>query len=356
MLPADASPRGAAPLLQSTDNGLFCASGGFHIDPWRPVDLAVITHAHSDHARWGSRTYIVASESVELLRERIGPEPAIRALKYGERIVRDGVTLSLHPAGHIRGSSQARVEHRGEVWVVSGDYKVHADPTCTPIEPVRCHTFVTESTFGLPIYHWRRPKDVVGEINAWWSGNRDRGRTSVLYAYSLGKAQHLLARIDSSIGPILLHGATMWMVEAYRRSGCELPPVTKADPENAKAHRGRALVIAPISCHGTPWLKKFQPAGTASASGWMTIRGTRRRMALDRGFAFSDHADWDGLIQVIRATQADNVLVTHGYTDVLTRWLAENGWNAGVLATPYQGEIEGDAETPAPDAPPGAEE
>jgi putative mRNA 3-end processing factor len=357
VLSADDPNRRSAPLLQSTDKGLFCDAGAFHIDPWRPVENAVITHAHSDHARWGNKTYITSREGAELLRERVGPVPAIRALEYGEKLTRDGVMISLHPAGHIRGSAQVRVEYRGEVWVVGGDYKAHPDPTCSPIEPVRCHTFVTESTFGLPIYHWPRPDDVVREINEWWRGNQERGRTSVLYAYSLGKAQHLLARIDASIGPILLHGATLRMRDAYGRSGCVLPEVMKADVDHAKAHRGRALVVAPISCHGSPWLKKFQPASTASASGWMTIRGARRRMALDRGFAFSDHADWDGLIQVIRATGAENVLVTHGYTDVLTRWLAENGWNAGVLPTPFMGEIEGDeTEQAPPDAASGAKE
>ena len=329
-------------LLESTNDGLFCAPGNFHIDPWRPTDFAIITHAHSDHTRWGSRHYLASESSREVLRERLGPEAHIETLKYGEVLTRNGVQLSLHPAGHILGSAQVRVEYRGEVWVVSGDYKAQADPTCAPIEPVRCHTFVTESTFGLPIYDWADPSTVAREINAWWLSNQQRGWTSVLFAYSLGKAQRLLSIIDPSIGPILAHGATCRMLGAYDRAGVTLPHVQYASPENAKAFRGRALVIAPISAHGSPWMKKFQPASTASASGWMQIRGTRRRMALDRGFVISDHADWDSLVSVIRATAAERVLVTHGYTEVLSRWLAENGWNASVLPTPYLGEIEGD--------------
>ena len=337
-------------LLESTQDGLHCAVGGFHIDPWRKVDSAVITHAHSDHTQWGCGAYLASRDSYEVLRERLGPDDRIETLPYGASLVRNGVRISLHPAGHILGSAQARVEYRGEVWVVSGDYKTQSDPTCRQIEPVRCHTFVTESTFGLPIYHWREPTEVAGEINEWWRANQDTGRTSVLFAYSLGKAQRLLSLIDASIGPILAHGATCRMTGAYVRAGVRLPSIQKADAENARELRGKALVIAPMSAQGSPWMKKFQPVSTASASGWMQIRGTRRRMSLDRGFVISDHADWDGLVNVIRETGADDILVTHGYTDVLTRWLGENGWNARVLPTPYQGEIEGDPEEATPAA------
>ena len=217
---------GSQPLLETTGQGLYCAAGGFFVDPWRPVDRAVVTHAHADHACAGCGCYLTTRSGEGVLRARIGIDAAIDALAYGETIDQNGVTISLHPAGHILGSAQVRVEHRGEVWVVSGDYKVEPDPTCTAFEPVRCHVFVSESTFGLPVYRWPSQDAVFAAINAWWRANQDEGKASVLFGYALGKAQRLLAGIDSSIGPIACHGAVEKLNQAYRAEGIALPATT----------------------------------------------------------------------------------------------------------------------------------
>jgi putative mRNA 3-end processing factor len=337
-----------ATLLQLTEAGLYCAHGDFYIDPWQPVERAVITHAHSDHARPGSRQYLTTQEGEHVLRLRVdyadpanplAVRPHIRTVTYGETIQLNGVTVSLHPAGHVLGSAQVRVEYQGEIWVVSGDYKLEADVTCTPFTPIRCHTFITESTFGLPIYQWLPQAELFAQINDWWRNNQELGRTSILYAYALGKAQRLLAGIDPSIGPMLVHGAIQRVKTAYTQTGIALPPAPYASDELAKLHRGRALVVAPTGVENMPgYLRKFGEASHAFASGWMTIRGTRRQRAMDRGFAISDHADWRGLIDAIRATGAENIGVTHGYSAALTRWLGENGWNAWIIPTRYEGE------------------
>jgi putative mRNA 3-end processing factor len=326
------------PLLTVNENGIYCAAGDFYIDPWKGVDFAIVTHAHSDHARPGSRYYLTAEPGRGVLQERLGADAVIQGLPYGQRITRNGVTISLHPAGHILGSAQVRVEQGGEVWVVSGDYKVHGDPTCSAFEPIRCHTFITESTFGLPIYQWPEPAEVFRGINQWWQTNQAAGRTTVLFAYSLGKAQRLLAGIDPALGPIFVHGAVARLLPHYAAAGVQLPAVQNVDVESVRAAAGRGLVIAPAATDGSPWLRRFGEASTGFASGWMRLRGTRRRRALDRGFVLSDHADWNGLVATIRATGAERVLVTHGYTDPLVRWLRENGWAAETLGTKYQGE------------------
>ena len=326
-------------LVESTPEGLWCEAGGFHVDPWRPVERAVLTHAHGDHARAGSRSYLCAAPGLELARERTGAA-RIEGLRYGERIGVGDVTLSLHPAGHVLGSAQVRIEHASGTWVVSGDYKTAPDPTCEPLEPQRCDVFVTESTFGLPVYRWPDERELFDEVHRWWLASQREGRTAVLYAYALGKAQRVLARLDASLGPILVHGAVARFVAPYRAAGVRLAEHAHAGVEEAKATRGRALVVAPPSAAGPSWLRKFGATSEALASGWMRIRGARRRRALDRGFALSDHADWPGLVATIRATGAGRVLVTHGAVEPLVRWLREQGLDAAPLATEYQGEEE----------------
>lgn len=335
------------PLIELTEAGLYCRAGGFHIDPWRGVDRAVITHAHSDHARWGSQNYLAADSCRRLLELRLG-SIRLETIPYGQQIRYQGVTISFHPAGHVLGSSQVRVEHRGEVWVVSGDYKLEADPTCTPFEPIRCHAFITESTFALPIYRWLKSDDIFSDINHWWRGNREAGKASVLFAYSLGKAQRILSGVDASIGPIFTHGAVENVTRAYRESGVRLPATQLVGEEVKRGTKlwAVALIIAPPSAEDTPWMRKFEPASTAVASGWMQIRGTRRRRAVDRGFVLSDHADWPGLLRAIEATGAERVLATHGSASVLARWLRERGLDAGVIATRF-----GDEEEPPEAAP-----
>ncbi len=340
-------------LLRPTESGIWCEAGGFHLDPWRPVDRAVISHAHSDHARAGCRAYLCAARGEGVLRERIGLDAPIETLAWGERREIGGVAVSLHPAGHVLGAAQIRVEHRGEVWVFSGDYKRAPDPTADEFEPVACHTFITESTFGLPIYRWQEPEEIFAAMNTWWRGNAGEGRTSVISAYALGKAQRVLAGVDASIGPIAVHGAVARFLPRYAAAGVVLPEVVGGDADGAKRVRGVGLVIAPESAIGSPWIRKFGEVSTAAASGWMKVRAARRRAALDRGFALSDHADWPALLRTIAETGAQRVLATHGYTAPLTRYLRERGIDAGVLPTRYEGE-RGEAE--ADEAAPTAEE
>ncbi len=340
----------AEPLLRVTDLGLYCEPGDFFVDPWRPVDRAVVTHAHSDHACWGCRRYLTSADGAGVLRLRVGAESAIDAVRYGEIVDLDGVRVSLHPAGHILGSSQIRVEYRGEVWVASGDYKVEPDPTCAPFEPVSCHTFISESTFGLPIYRWEAESAVFGQIDSWWRANRDAGRASLLFGYALGKAQRMLAGIDRTIGPIYTHGAVEPMNRAYRDAGVDLPTTTYAGSMSRETKWAGSLIVAPPSANGTPWSRKFGPSSTGFASGWMRIRGPRRRRSVDRGFVLSDHADWPGLVATVKATGAGRVLLTHGYTAVLSRWLREQGVEATTLATRYEGERDDATEGAGPEA------
>ncbi len=314
--------------LQPTPDGLYCPAGDFYIDPLRPVKHAVITHAHADHARAGSASYLCALEGRALLQARIGPDARIEALPYGQKVTCNGTALSLHPAGHIRGSAQVRIEHKGHVTVVSGDYKTDPDPTCAPLEPLRCHTFISECTFGLPIFKWPSVDAVMAAVNAWWRENREQGRTSILFAYALGKAQRILSGLDPAIGPILTHGAVEKINRIYRRAGVTLPPTQYVgDIQDRKLLRG-ALVIAPPSADHPAWMRRFPQRSRAFASGWMRIRGHRRRRAVDRGFIISDHSDWDGLIATVAASGAETIGITHGYSAEMVRWLQEQGYDA----------------------------
>ena len=335
----------SATILQPTDSGLYCDAGGFHVDPWRPVHRAVVTHAHADHACRGCGRYLTTKSGEHVLRARMEPDAQIDTLEYGEKITIEGATVSLHPAGHILGSAQVRLEHQGQVFVVSGDYKVEPDPTCAAFEPVRCHTFLTESTFGLPIYRWKPQSEVFAEVNAWWRSNRDAGRASMIFGYSLGKAQRILAGLDPEIGPIYVHGAVARLVRAYRETGVHLPETTYAQEIKKSTGWGGAMIVAPPSAHATPWARRFGAASTAMASGWMTIRGARRRRSVDRGFVLSDHADWQGLLDSIKATEAETVWITHGYSAILARWIREHGGQAEIIPTRYEGEGDRD---PAP--------
>ncbi len=323
------------PILQPTPKGLYCGAGDFYIDPWQPVDRAVITHAHADHARWGSRAYVCAAEGNVLLRQRLGSGAAIETLAYGEAKHVNGIALSLHPAGHVLGSAQVRMEKAGRVCVVSGDYKRAPDPTCAPLEPLRCHEFVSESTFGLPIFRWPTPAEILADINSWWRSNRAQGRTSVLFAYALGKAQRIIAGLDAGIGPILTHGAVEKFVACYRQSGILLPPTLPAGSSTDKELLKAAIVIAPPSADAPGWMRRFTDPARAFASGWMRIRGNRRRRSLDRGFVLSDHGDWDALVQTIAETGAEKIGVTHGYAAELARWLQERGHAAEVIPTAF---------------------
>jgi putative mRNA 3-end processing factor len=334
-------------LIASTDRGLYCAAGDFYIDPWRPVPRAIITHAHSDHARFGSEVYVCHRDTAPILRKRLG-DVTIETVTYGEILTRNGVELSLHPAGHVLGSAQVRVALNGETWVASGDYKLEGDGVSPAFEPLRCHAFITESTFGLPIYRWRPQGDVFAMIDLWRRENMAAGRASILFAYALGKAQRVLANVDPALGPIVCHGAVEAINALYREAGIVLPLTRLATEIESKRDFAQALILAPPSAAASPWLKRFGDYSDALASGWMQVRGNRRRRGLDRGFALSDHADWPGLIGTIEATGAERILVTHGYTEALTRYLREKGLDARALTTAYgDDEDAGDGGTPA---------
>lgn len=333
-------------LVRTTDAGLWCEAGGFHIDPWRPVERAVVTHAHADHTRPGSKRYLTTPEGAALVRLRTQAGAVVETLPYGEPRAIGDVTVRLHPAGHVLGSAQVEVRAAsGETWVVAGDYKTDPDPTCAPFEAVACDVFVTESTFGLPVFRWPGADEVAREVRAWWSENAAAGRTSLLCAYALGKSQRLLAMLGDGPGPVAVHGALDRLLAPYRDQGVALPPTRHADPAVAEEIAGRGLVIAPPSANGTPWVRKFGDVATAFASGWMRLRGPRRRRNFDRGFVVSDHADWDGLLGAIEATGAQRVLVTHGYVDPLVRFLREErGLDAAPLASRFEGEDDGAAD------------
>ena len=341
------TPRGD--LVVATPRGLYCPPGDFYIDPWRPVPRAVITHAHSDHARRGHGAYLAQAQGEGVLRARLSADIRLQAVAYGETVSINGVRVSLHPAGHVLGSAQVRLEHAGRVWVASGDYKLDPDPTCAPFETVRCDVFITESTFGLPIYRWPSGDDLFADMSAWWRANADAGRASVVYAYAFGKAQRVLAGVDASVGPLVCHGAVQVLNDAYRAAGVALPATHRVTDDGlAPADLRRALVVAPPSAAGTPWLRRFGDQADAFASGWMQVRGARRRRGVDRGFVLSDHADWPSLQRAIAATGAERVIVTHGSVPVMVRWLREQGLDAGAFATEYGGE--GDDDEGQPDA------
>lgn len=327
-------------LLSFTERGIYCAQADVYIDPWRPVARAVITHGHSDHARWGMQHYLTHHKTVPIMQHRLGADISVQGASFGERLNINGVEVSLHPAGHIIGSAQVRLSYKGETWVVSGDYKVQHDGIATPFEAVKCHAFITESTFGLPIYRWQPQPQVMAEINDWWQQNASENRASLLIAYSLGKAQRVLENIDRSIGPVYTHGAVENMQEVLREHGITLQPTLRVTGEHKKADFRKALIVAPMGAIGSAWARKLEPYSLGIASGWMQLRGARRRRAADRGFVLSDHADWEGLNNAIAATEAEKIFVTHGYTEIFSKWLNEQGYEAGIVKTEFAVEEE----------------
>jgi putative mRNA 3-end processing factor len=341
-------------VLEFTEAGIYCPAADAHIDPWRPVPRALITHGHADHARPGHGAYLATEGAAPVIRHRLG-DIRLQTTTYGMRTRIGDATISFHPAGHVPGSAQIRVEVGGEVWVVSGDYKTVDDGLSEPFEPVRCHSFITESTFGLPIYTWT-PQDVLArELNTWWAESAAAGKRAVLGVYALGKAQRILRLLDPATGPILTHGAIESVTQVLREQGLSLPDTVQITPGlDLKAWPG-AMVLAPPSALGSAWMRRLGPVSTGFASGWMRLRGVRRRRAADRGFVVSDHADWDGLNTAIAATGASRVFVTHGYTAQFSQWLRAQGYEAGIVETEFGGETLEEAEAepePTPEAAP----
>ncbi|MFT6794975.1 MAG: putative mRNA 3-end processing factor [Maribacter sp.] len=321
------------PLLEFTNKGIYCAAAKVYLDPWKPVQKAIISHGHADHSRCGHKQYITHHRNVPIISHRLG-DIQVTGKEWGETFSINNVKFSLHPAGHIIGSSQIRVEHKGEVWVFTGDYKTENDGISTPYESVKCHTFITECTFGLPAFSWTPQKEVLNNINQWWSENKAEGKTSILFGYSLGKAQRLLKYLDTDIGIIYTHGAIEKMTEVLRPL-VNFPETTLITRDTKKTELLGNIVLAPPSTHGSTWIRKMVPYVTASASGWMAFRGARRRRAIDKGFVLSDHCDWEGLLKSIEATGAEKIICTHGYTDIFSRYLREQGYDARTESTQY---------------------
>ena len=321
-------------MLHRSSRGLECEAGGFCIDPMRACDLALITHAHADHARRGAARYITAEPGVPILRHRLGAGAVIMGVPYGEPLTLGATTVSFHPAGHILGSAQIAVTDGDRRWVVSGDFKRDADPTCVPFEAVSCDTFISEATFALPIYRWPPTGETIADLYAWWQANAAAGRPSVLFCYALGKAQRVLAELRAfTETPVWTHGAVEEINSVYRDAGIDLLPTRRVDGRERRDYAGE-LIIAPPGAAGSRWMRRFRDALTGFCSGWMQVRGNRRRRGYDRGFVLSDHADWPGLLRTVDEVAASTVLLTHGHADTLCRLLVERGHNAAELPRP----------------------
>ena len=314
--------------------GIYCIPGDFYIDPWRPVKLAVITHGHADHARPGMEQYICHNITVPILRSRYYVQDNVRGLAYGESITINNVKISLHPAGHIIGSAQVRLEYKGEIIVISGDYKVQDDGLATPFEPVKCHTFITESTFGLPIYNWDPVATINQQMQQWVLDNQSKQKTSVFIGYSLGKAQRIMQALGG-VAPIYVHYSIAKLNQAYESVGIKLPDYHIVDFREDVKHLNQQIVILPPSLADSNVIKKVPNRAEAYCSGWMQVRGAKRWRSADAGFAISDHADWGGLLSAIKATEAEMVYVTHGQTAVFAKYLNELGIAAAEVKTEF---------------------
>lgn len=324
-------------LLVYNDKGIYCEKADVYIDPWKKVNKAFVTHGHADHARAGSAQYVCVHESKHIIQHRLKTKN-VTSIAYGEKLFANGVQFSFHPAGHIIGSAQIRVEYKGEVWVVSGDYKTENDALSGNFESLKCNTFITECTFGLPIFNWKPQEEVFTDINTWWAKNKADGKISCISAYSLGKAQRLISGLDPSTGKIIAHSAIEKMNQVIRDSGIYLQETELLTTDHQQKDLTGNLIIASGSLLNSPWMSIFDNVELAAASGWMNIRSTRRWGGTDHGFVLSDHADWTGLLGAIKSSQAEKILVTHGYVDVFSRYLKEIGYDADILKTEYEGD------------------
>ena len=324
------------PLITFTPKGLYCEKADVYIDPWRKVNKALITHAHADHARKGHEAYLSHHHGVEILKLRLG-KINIQGIEYGHTLDINGVTISFHPAGHVVGSAMIKLEDKYESWVISGDYKLAEDNLSAPWEPVICDHFVTESTFGLPVYQWEDPEIIFEDINQWWQQNREQGRPSVMTAYSLGKAQRIIKNVNSEIGPIIAHHTIEKINTRVRAEGLTLPP-TLALPDASAEDISTALILCPSRSLETKWAAPIIKPLIGVASGWMALRGTRKRRQMDKGFVLSDHADWPALNQAVELSEAENIYVTHGYEGIYSKYLNGEGYKAQAVKTLFEGE------------------
>lgn len=331
-------------LIRATDQGLVCRQGNFVIDPCKPCDIALITHAHADHARPVAKTYYAAESSVPLLKHRLGQELDIRGVPFGHVQSFGNTAVSFHAAGHVLGSAQIRIQGPNDVWVFTGDFKRDADPSCEPFELVKCDTFITEATFALPVYRWQPGPVIAEQIMTWWEQMQAEQRPAVLFAYSLGKAQRVLSELTAFTDKsVYLHGAMTALTKLYRDAGISMLPTQAIDLQNKKTDYRGQLILAPPGASGSAWMRRFPKASTGFCSGWMRVRGNRRRRGYDRGFVLSDHADWPGLLRTIEQTGASRVLTTHGQSGALVRLLREQGLDAQELQTHFSDDGDSDS-------------
>ncbi|WP_299839380.1 ligase-associated DNA damage response exonuclease [uncultured Tenacibaculum sp.] len=321
-------------IVRFTKKGIYCIPGKFYIDPWYPVDYAVISHGHADHARWGMKHYLCHTHTKNILKHRISPDISVETLNYNESKTINGVKVSFHPAGHIIGSSQVRLEYKGKIVVFSGDYKIKEDNLTVPFEPITCHEFITESTFGLPIYKWQTEAAIQSQIHNWVAKNKANNRTSVFFGYSLGKSQRIMKLLEG-LDEIYVHNAIHHINTAITASGVKIPDTIRLDGNFKKADIQNKTIIMPPALLGSKMLKRVPNAATAICSGWMQIRGNRRWRGVDAGFVVSDHADWDGLLKAVKATNAEKVYVTHGSQAIFSRYLNEIGIESEEVITEY---------------------
>ena len=321
-------------LVKFTNKGIYCIPGKFYLDPWLPVDFAIISHGHADHARWGMKHYLCQTDSKAILKHRLGHDINIETLDYNSPKMVNGVQVSFFPAGHVIGSAQIRLEYKGFVVVFTGDYKVTDDHLTIPYEPVKCHEFITESTFGMPIYNWLSESEIQKQMQNWVYNNQQHNRTSVFIGYSLGKAQRIMKLVDG-VDKIYVHSAIHNLNVAIEGSGISLPKTELLNYDFKKEDLQNKIVIMPPALLGSKLLKKIPNAATAICSGWMQVRGNRRWQAVDAGFAVSDHADWNGLLSAVKATEAEKVYVTHGSQATFSKYLNEIGIPSAEVKTEY---------------------
>lgn len=329
-------------FIKFTKKGIYCIPGKFYLDPWYPVDYAIISHGHADHSRWGNKHYLCHQDSKNILLHRLGKDISIETLNYNQIKTINGVKVSFFPAGHIIGSVQIKLEYKGKIVVFSGDYKTNPDFITTPFEPVKCHEFITESTFGLPIYSWKTEAELQNQLQQWVVNNQKQNKTSVFFGYSLGKAQRIMSLVDG-VDEVYVHSAINNLNQAISKSGIVLPKSKLITSDFNKKDIQNKIVILPPALLGSKLLKKIPNAATAICSGWMQIRGNRRWKGVDAGFAVSDHADWNGLLSAVKATEAEKVYVTHGSQAVFSKYLNEIGIKSQEVITEYGTEDNEDA-------------
>ena len=330
-------PQRSSHLLRFTKKGIWCEKADVFIDPWKPVNKALITHGHADHSRWGHKSYLATTAAAPVIKYRLG-NINLNTIDFGKTITVNGVQFSFHPAGHILGSAQIRVAYKGEVWVASGDYKLEADGLAESYDPIKCNTLITETTFGLPVYNWKPQQEVFNDINTWWKKNAEEGKITLVTAYSLGKAQRILQGLDTSIGSIYTHAAVENVNEVIRDQGIQLQATARISADTVVKDCIGGIIIAPPSAINSPWLKKFKPLAVGIASGWMTLRGARRRRGAERGFVLSDHVDWKDLNTAVSESGAERVITTHGYASTYARYLREKGIESFDADTEFTGE------------------